>query len=1015
MLAPASKSVRSLKLGAPALLGLLALALTSPSCSSDDTTPHAAGKPSPPVVPAGEICDPADPSLLSVRFQPSSLVLAACSDDACAPRKVRVIVDPDICKPRTLSFASSDAAVIAAPASASVTLHKGSVEVDVQAKQAGKSTLTVTLPRADDGDPDPGGEPVTATLDVEVLEPVLAKCSGTAAKAGLGGGDELRGTGGLAGASIGLPAGAAKANENAFLWHVDPFDASLACGDDMTPDGYIALGPAVTFGPATLVLNREIPLSVPVNPALMPNEARARHIKVAYSGPRFHKPRMVPVADPRLEKIDGQWVFTFKAPMLGTYQVMVAKDAGTTVRKRKITHRAVVGVSMGGGGTAMVGMRHHDKFDVIAPLGGPVDWTWMIDNISTNHLGGFRPIAKGTVLADIPLTKVACTKNSDCEADEICLGAQVDQGQCTLMPKATEPYAHPQTFNNWWYEYPRTGNGGSFARQDYAQIFRDLALMFGNPNGDNLSKGGENLPAGVPPTHASVVGTSGDCGVWVDPLDGPDHDKQQAIANKCPAERCANPLTLNNYFDDEYNPDGTFPVITVCDGVGQSKELTPYANTWRPEGNGYPLEVGLAVDYNGNGVRDEMEPIISAGHEPWRDDGVDHTPSSLEPGYEAGVNDDPNGDDYHPQYNPTGTEGDRRYQEGELFDDVGLDGVAGTAQQPKDGWKNEGDGYDVGEGDGKFTASRGLRRFWDYDARSVIRKWAPEVPGGELTDEALARIDVWSDGGTRDLFNFGVDATHFTGGFVARGRDAAYFTQFTAVPGLDPSKPKQYLPQRIDWEDLQGVVFQRYGKVDPTEVDENNGSGQHVGTVEEIASRLQSALYFIGSRWRSDPLLRTQQHSSAEDPDPNAPECEISGNCTFEFTSKDGRTGPVGISLPPGYSHKDLLDRRYPVIYMLHGYGQNPQDLEAAIVFLRNWMNSPIDGMESRLPKAILVYVDGRCRIGKTGKAECLRGTFFTDSVRADGVKTESWWMELMGYVDQKYRTMGETEVDWAD
>lgn len=80
-------------------------------------------------------------------------------------------------------------------------------------------------------------------------------------------------------------------------------------------------------------------------------------------------------------------------------------------------------------------------------------------------------------------------------------------------------------------------------------------------------------------------------------------------------------------------------------------------------------------------------------------------------------------------------------------------------------------------------------------------------------------------------------------------------------------------------------------------------------------------------------------------------------------------------------------------------------------MFLRNWMNSPADGMDSRLPKAILVYVDGRCRVDDEGKAECIRGTFFTDSVRETGVLNESWWMELVDHVDANYRTMGESEI----
>jgi hypothetical protein len=378
------------------------------------------------------------------------------------------------------------------------------------------------------------------------------------------------------------------------------------------------------------------------------------------------------------------------------------------------------------------------------------------------------------------------------------------------------------------------------------------------------------------------------------------------------------------------------------------------------------------------------------------------------------VNEDPSGDDYDAQYNPTGTERDHRRQDAEKFYDVGLDGVPNTPQQPKAGWAKPGDGYDVGEGDGKFTVASGLQRFWDYDSHSVVRQWAPKVPGGPLDDAALRRIDLWTDGGTRDLFNFGVDAQHLAGTFAARGRDVSYLTDFTQVPGLDPKEQYLYEPEKIVWEDLGGVVYQRYGKIDPTADDIDKGSGQHVGTVYEIASRLQSALYFIGSRW-PETSLRTQVETSNADAYDGATDCEVIGNCTIDFKSKSGRVGPVGITLPPGYAHRQQQDRRYPVIYMLHGYGQSPQDLEAAIVFLRNWMNSPTKSGASRLPKAILVYVDGRCRIGPSGKAECIRGSFFTDSVRADGVQDEQWWLELMDYVDKNYRTMGESQVDWTE
>jgi hypothetical protein len=1006
--------LRALLLGAPA--AALA-ALAAPSCTTVDVdgtvveeTPDAG--PTETLAP-GEVCEAPPAEMVTVRFQPTMVALTPCADPAsntCAKRRVKVVVDPDFCAPVPLSFESSSPD-LPTPAAAKVDLHRSAVDLEiVGAKAAGSSTLTVRVPRGD-------GTDATATLAVETLEAALPTCAGDAAKGTVEGGGTLSGGAGKAGASMGLQKGAEKPDTGSTLWGVAAFEGTIACAADVVPAGTKAIGPAITFGPATSRFKRDVPLSVPLNPALLPDAARMRHVELAYSSPAFKKPRTVPVADLHVEKVDGQWALTVKAPRLGTYQAVVRSDAGTKSFKRRITHRAVIGISMGGGGTAMFGMRHHDLFDVLAPLGGPVDWTWMLDNIKENHLGGFRPIAKGTTLADIQLVPTACTTKADCKPDEVCLGEQgLPPGKCVLMPAAPEPYAHAQTFNTWWYEYPRSGNGGRFPRSEYTQIFRDLGLMFGNPNGDNLAPNGENLPAGVPPTDKSVLGDhpGDECRVWVDPLDGPDKEKQQAIEQTCPAERCAHTLTLQGYYDDEYNPDGTFPVITVCDGSEQNEALSPYANSWKPEGNGIPLEVGLAVDYNGNGVRDELEPIIRAGHEPWQDVGEDGIPSEKEPGYQPGVNDDPNGDDYDAQYNPTGTERDHRRQEGEPFDDVGLDGVKGTKQQPAGGYAQPGDGYDVGEGDGKFTVSHGLQTFWDRDSHSVVRRWTKDVPGGELDDAALRRLDVWTDGGTRDLFNFGVDAQHLAGTFKARGRGVSYLTDFTQIPGLDPQQQSLYEPEKVVWEDLGGIVFQRYGKIDPTTNDLEMGSGQHVGTVYEIASRLQSALYFIGSRW-PEPELRTQVETSNSDAYEGATDCEVIGNCTFDFTSKDGRTGPVGVTLPPGYAHRQQQDRHYPVIYMLHGYGQTPEDLEAAIVFLRNWMNSPTKSGASRLPKAILVYVDGRCRVGATGKAECIRGSFFTNSVRKDGVQDEQWWLELMDHVDKKFRTMGESVVDWTE
>ncbi|NUO54173.1 MAG: hypothetical protein HOV80_35445 [Polyangiaceae bacterium] len=995
-------------------LGALSLApmLATGGCG-DESDPDGGGAFEPQLTP-GDLCSTPQPPAVRARFSPDRVFLPPCAEvEVCTTRTVKLIVEPDFCENTPITFTSSDPAALPAPKNDKLQLYKSEVSFELSgARGPGRYTITGSLPRGDETD-------ATATLDVVVLDKEVPSCDGTASDPSLTEEEMLAGTGGLAGASITIPKGANKPEEKSFLWRVEPFAASLACGSMTLPSGYQALSPAITFGPADLAFKRDIPLSVPVNPALMPSLARLRHISMVYSGPKFKEPRVVPIADPHFVELGGRWALTFKAPRLGTYQLAIKGDAGTVTRKRSVTHRAVTGVSMGGMGSSMFGLRHHDKFDVIAPLGGPASWTWLMHHLEKNHMGGFPSIAPGTQLADIQLTRTECQSTADCAAGETCMGkTDTYAGKCSLLPAPEEPYEHTQVFNNWWNEFPRTGTGGAFPRRDYSQILRDLALLMGNPNGENLTPGAENLPAGVRPDDPSVIGdrTTNECSIFIDPIDNdPNKEKQKLLDEQCPLERCANTLTLSNYFDDEYNPDGTFPVITVCDGTPTTEAESPWANAWKAEGpNQYPLEVALAVDYNGNGVRDEMEPLIRAGHEPWRDTGPDGVASEQEPGYQAGVNEDPAGDDYDAQYNPTGLENNHRYESGEPFDDVGLDGVPNTPQQPATGWANPGDGYDVGEGDGKFTVTRGLQRMWDFDPSSVIRRQTTDAPGGDLDDEALARIDTWTDGGTRDLFNFHLGARHFAGSMKSRGRDTTFYTDFSQFPGFNPDKPTDYTPSRMPWEDVPGSVFLRYGMIDPTANAFENGNGQHVGTVDQIAWRLQTALYYIGSRW-PEPELRHLVALSQDKPNPELPICQIDGSCTEVFTDSRGRSGPYTINLPPGYGHEDQKDRRYPVIYLLHGYGMTPEDLGAAIIFVSNWMNNGADSISTRLPKAIIVYVDGRCRVAANGQAECIRGNFFNDSGRPGGMMADSWWMDLMQHVDQHYRTLGSSTIDWQE
>src|SRR5207248_10932157 len=138
-------------------------------------------------------------------------------------------------------------------------------------------------------------------------------------------------------------------------------------------------------------------------------------------------------------------------------------------------------------------------------------------------------------------------------------------------------------------------------RGSYMEIYRDLTHMFGNPLMQSDPANGI-LPLGVPATELT----------------------------RSDADRCATPITLQHYCDDEYNPDGSLPVITFCDGVNNPDHRGEFDPTLTPN---YPFEMGLAVDLNGNGHRDAGEPVIRNITEPWHDTGTDGVADALEPGY----------------------------------------------------------------------------------------------------------------------------------------------------------------------------------------------------------------------------------------------------------------------------------------------------------------------------------------------------------------------------------------------
>lgn len=927
-------------------------------------------------------------------------------------RPVRLVVEPDVCDPNKGAFRSDNAAIAAAPPDPHFDLRHATYDFIVTGGVAGRTSLHVAMKQEG-----PNGTPdeEDVALPVDVRDRQVPECgSGDVSMGTLAAGsNKLQGAGALATAYLTSPVASFTRTDE---FGLPAFPASIACADgDLTAGAASVplrkLGPAVAFtagAPLTMgkSLRRELEVAIPINPAAFPSGARLRHLLVLYKGPRAKTPRAIPIANPRIDVVNPSdavpvYVLKFQTPWLGTFQAAVTEDAGLRTHKRKVTHRSVIGFSMGGGGAAIFGMRHHDKFDVIAPLGGPSDWTWMLWYIEQNALGGFCPAGK------------TCPK--------------VEPNRYPME----ETYAHTMDFEHWFYE-KGSGNGGSFPRAEYVQIFEDLALSMGNPNGSGTDPQLLHVALGPTKTDSWIKGDPSlklpdgtDCSFTIDPInDDPDQQQQQRVIEaKCKAWRC-DPKNMyraeTNYFDDEYNPDGSLPVISFCDGGQDPMAKSPYTNSWAPGGD-KPVNLGLAVDINKNGVRDQGEPVIRAGHEPFEDCGLDKLCDADEPGYNAETNPDPNQDDYDYQLNPTGTEGNHRYDEGERFSDFGLDGVPNTAGRHVAG--------DVGEGDGKFTMSTGLANFYNNDPHGILSRRVTDIPGGALSDDALKRIDILSDGGVRDLFNFAASANHLSGQIMGRRgadglplRSVAFYNGFHFLPGEPNDQPNGFVPSAIRWADVADMPSVRYGDLDASkDFVERNGDGQHVGTAAQLLSRLEMAFFYSGKRWPGADRLYTAE--TRDEPATTTIsklglKCEVEGKCETIFTGpRSGRTGPIAISLPPGYAHAGNVARnvRYPVVYVLHGYGQDPRDLEAVAGLFNNFVNSPERSYATRLPKVIYVYVDGRCRVRPDGKPECIRGTFYMNSARPDGAKLDDWFDEVVDYVDQNFRTMGPSEIEVPD
>lgn len=676
------------------------------------------------------------------------------------------------------------------------------------------------------------------------------------------------------------------------------------------------------------------------------------------------------------------------------------------------TYRVITGISMGAIGASALGLSSSEKVDGVASMGGPIDAAFFAHTLDERFSGGFCPRAA----LEAQLAKDPAGLN-----DPALMNA-CKQAQAPLMQ-----FEHPNEFNHFF----TTISGSNFNRDQYVRLMTDLMLAYGNFFTENPASA--FAPPGVDPERLRL--------------------------QKIPADFCTAPVRVKGLRNAEYNPDGRYDAITFCDGeptlffcndtrevvdfcsdarnvatpLPVSKEVA-FASTYcQSKGgtsqataqsealfvldhSGYrdpcreavvPQGALLAFDYNGNGRRDYGEPIVNNGHERFDDVGVDGCADAFENG-SGGCSStsnpaaiDPNRDNYEVDGNPTGTEADWVWEPGEPFRDDGLDGVPGSK--------------DLGEGNGAFDMSGGRKSLFAYDGRTNFRN---------LTPEGRARIAVYGDGGIRDVFNFGLMAKHLIAGVKAfRTTAVGYYRDFTEVPGLYDARRMLFNPWSRAWARIPRDLLLFYGIDPPTDKMRVDGEGDHVGTAQEALNRVSMTLNWAAQTWPSLPR-----------PPTNGPSASTKSRQRIEWfdSTKLKAKWEFVVSLPPGYDDPANAGVRYPVVYLLHGYGMEPADLLSTALLTDAYASDP----DIQFRPMIVVLPDGKCcwfntdgrrdcrehddagdafNGGPGWARECNSGTFWINRkgyTSSDSTAYGDAMFELFDHVDSTFRTLRPAEVE---
>ena len=288
----------------------------------------------------------------------------------------------------------------------------------------------------------------------------------------------------------------------------------------------------------------------------------------------------------------------------------------------------------------------------------------------------------------------------------------------------------------------------------------------------------------------------------------------------------------------------------------------------------------------------------------------------------------------------------------------------------------------------------------------------------------MARLNVLLDGGIHDIFNLGLMAKHlFTAIKTARAGVVGEYRNFTDIPGMKDRNNGNFNPWNRSWKTVPKDLITLYGKEMRTDAEIIAGEGDHVGMAEQASSRFQILFNWVAYMW------------------PNAPRPEaIFGQSTpADYRSETFQSQKLGakweyaIALPPGYGDPANAGARYPVAYLLHGYGMDPSNFVAAAIIANNFVVDP----NLQLRPVIYVFPNGRCcftnkvtgardcrNTDDTGtdidnlpnwERECHSGTFWVNRkgyTPADATPYGDALFELMEHIDSTYRTLPAAEVE---